>query len=58
MHTYKWLKGFATFWEFSFNRTKKVEYYSLFAKKKHFHTYSWLKPRVIAPFLSKKPIFP
>ena len=35
------LKGFATFWEFSFYRQKKVadyEYHSLFAEKIHFHT--------------------
>ena len=35
------LKGFATFWEFSFYGQKKVadyEYYSLFAEKIHFHT--------------------
>ena len=35
------LKGFATFWEFSFYGQKKVadyEYHSLFAEKIHFHT--------------------
>ena len=35
------LKGFATFWEFSFYGQKKVadyEYHSLFAEKNHFHT--------------------
>ena len=35
------LKGFATFWEFSFYGQKKVadyEYQSLFAEKIHFHT--------------------
>ena len=34
------LKGFATFWEFSFYGQKKVadyEYNSLFAEKIHFH---------------------
>ena len=39
----KWsvLKGFATFWEFSFYGQKMVadyEYHSLFAEKIHFHT--------------------
>ena len=36
-----YLKGFATFWEFSFYGQKKVadyEYHSLFAEKNHFHT--------------------
>ena len=36
-----YLKGFATFWEFSFYGQKKVayyEYHSLFAEKIHFHT--------------------
>ena len=36
------LKGFATFWEFSFYRPKKVadyEYHILFAEKIHFHTF-------------------
>ena len=35
------LKGFATFWEFSFHGQKKVadyEYHSLFAEKIHFQT--------------------
>ena len=35
------LKGFATFWEFSFYGQKKFadyEYHSLFAEKVHFHT--------------------
>ena len=35
------LKGFATFWEFSFYGQKKVadyEYHSLFAEKIHFQT--------------------
>ena len=35
------LKGFATFWEFSFYGQKKVadyENHSLFAEKIHFHT--------------------
>ena len=35
------VKGFATFWEFSFYKQKKVanyEYHSLFAEKNHFHT--------------------
>ena len=35
------LKGFATFWEFSFYGQKKVadyEYHSLFAEKIHFYT--------------------
>ena len=35
------LKGFATFWEFSFYGQKKVadyEYHSLSAEKIHFHT--------------------
>ena len=35
------LKGFATFWEFSFYGQKKVADYenqSLFAEKNHFHT--------------------
>ena len=35
------LKGFATFWEFTFNRQKKVadyEYHSLVAEKINFHT--------------------
>ena len=35
------LKGFATFWEFSFYGQKKVadyEYHSLFAEKINFHT--------------------
>ena len=35
------LKGFATFWEFSFYGQKKVadyEFHSLFAEKIHFHT--------------------
>ena len=35
------LKGFATFWEFSFYGQKKVadnEYHSLFAEKIHFNT--------------------
>ena len=35
------LKGFATFWEFSFYRQKNVadyEYQGLFAEKIHFHT--------------------
>ena len=38
LHPLKW---FATFWEFSFYRQKKVaeyEYYSLLAEKIHFHT--------------------
>ena len=37
----KILKGFATFWEFSFYGQKKVadyELHSLFAEKIHFHT--------------------
>ena len=37
----KRLKGFATFWEFSFYGQKKFadyEYHSLFAEKVHFHT--------------------
>ena len=45
------LKGFATFWEFSFYGQKKVadyEYHSLFAEKIHFHTkffnFNVLKP--------------
>jgi len=36
-----YLKGFATFWEFSFYGQKKFadyEYHSLFAEKVHFHT--------------------
>ena len=36
-----YLKGFATFWEFSFYGQKKVadyEYHSLSAEKIHFHT--------------------
>ena len=36
------LKGFATFWEFSFYRLKKVAdygYHSLIAEKNYFHTY-------------------
>ena len=41
-HSYKaFLKGFATFWEFSFYGQKKFadyEYHSLFAEKVHFHT--------------------
>ena len=39
--TTRYLKGFATFWEFSFYGQKKVadyEYHSLFAEKIHFHT--------------------
>ena len=39
--THKSLKGFATFWEFSFYGQKKVadyEYHSLSAEKIHFHT--------------------
>ena len=35
----KGLKGFATFWQFSFYRQKKVanyEYHSLFSEKNHF----------------------
>ena len=35
------LKGFATFWEFSFYRQKNVadyEYHSLIAEKNYFHT--------------------
>ena len=46
------LKGFATFWEFSFYRQKKVanyEFYILFAEKIHLHSYFFifyvLKPR-------------
>ena len=38
---YPTLKGFATFWEFSFYGQKKFadyEYHSLFAEKIHFHT--------------------
>ena len=41
-HTKYILKGFATFWEFSFYGQKKVadyEYHGLFAEKIHFHTY-------------------
>ena len=40
-NVYMYLKGFATFWEFSFYGQKKVadyEYHSLFAEKIHFHT--------------------
>ena len=45
-------KGFATLWEFSFYRQKKVanyEFYILFAEKIHLHSYFFifyvLKPR-------------
>ena len=41
-HKDQYVKGFATFWECSFYRHKKVadfKYQSLFAKKKSFHIY-------------------